>query len=119
MADVNQSVGAASGNVANANAVATITGVAGKTTFLTGFSATAAGATAGVVVNLTITGLALGTMTFAFAAPAGVLVGATPLAVTFVGAPLPSTPGANVVVTLPALGAGNTNAAVTATGFQL
>lgn len=109
-------IAAASGNVANANAVATLAAVAGKLNYLEGFTLTAAGATAGLPVVATVTGLAAGTLSYIFTAPAGVLVGALPLVVAF-DPPLPaSAPNTAIVVTLPALGAGNTNAAAEAHG---
>lgn len=107
-----------SGNQTNANAVATLPGVAGKTTYITGFEVTASGATAALVVSVTVTGPA-NTMTYAFAYPAGATVAATPLVVEL-PEPIPAN-AANtaVVVTLPASGAGGTNAAVNAHGYQL
>lgn len=118
-AQVGASVANSSGNVANAAATATLPGVAGKITQLAGFQITAAGATAAAVVVATVTGLAAGTLSYVFTAPAGVAVGATPLVVNF-DPPLPaSAPNTPIVVTLPALGAGNTNAAVSANGFQI
>ena len=107
-----------SGNVANASAAATLPAVAGKTTYITGFTATAAGATAASVAELTVGGLGGGTQTFIFVFPAGVTVQATTLNVKF-EPPLPaSAADTAIVVTLPAGGSGNTNAAVVATGFQ-
>lgn len=108
-----------SGNKANANAVATLAAAAGQTTYISGFEATASGATAGLPVSLTVVGVAGGTMTYTFTAPAGVLVAAAPLQVQF-RPPIPgSAVNTAIVVTLPALGSGNTNAAVVAHGFQL
>jgi hypothetical protein len=110
---------AASGNVANTNAVATLAAAVGKNTFICGFTLTAAGATAASVVNATVVGLITGTATYTFVAPAGATVAATPLVVTF-GTCVPSSAqNTAIVVTLPALGAGNTNASVSAWGFQL
>ena len=112
------SVTGSSGNVANANAVATLAAVAAKTTYITGFVLTAAGATAAGVVTATVTGVITGTMSFTFAVPAGATVGATPLVVDF-PVPIPaSAVNTAIVVTLPALGSGNTNATASATGFQ-
>ena len=111
-------VTASSGNVANTNAVATLAAATGKTTWINGFALTAAGATAGSVVTATITGVITGTMSFTFTVPTGATVGATPLAVNFSN-PIPaSAVNTAIVVTLPALGSGNTNAAATAWGFQ-
>ena len=108
-----------SGNVANSSAIATIPAVAAKTTFITGFEITGAGATAGVVVLATITGLLGGTASYAVAAPAGAMIGLTPMTVVF-NPPLPaSAVNTAIVLTLPALGLGNTNAAVVAHGYSV
>lgn len=108
---------ASSGNVANASAVATLTGGAQQNTYITGFEVTAGGATAGACVNATVTGVLGGTMTYTFCAPTGAAVQAMPLVVEF-NRPLGSAAlNSNIVVTLPALGAGNTNAAVVAHGY--
>jgi hypothetical protein len=110
---------ASSGNVANANAVATLAAVSGKTTYITGFEITSSGATTGLVVNATVTGTITGSLTYNYAAPAGALVMGTPLFVSF-EKPIPaSSTNTPIVVTLPALGLGNTNAAVNAHGYQL
>jgi len=107
-----------SGNVANASAVATLAGTSGKTTYITGFQLTASGSTLGLDVTATITGLTT-TMSFTFTFPAGVLVPAQPVVVTF-PQPIPaSAANTAIVVTLPAGGGGNTNATATAQGFQL
>lgn len=112
-------ISAASGNVANASAVATLAGVAGKTTYITGFEATSSGATVGLPVTVTVTGLLSGTLSYTFAFVPGVLLASTPLTIEF-PQPLPaSATNTAIVVTLPAGGAGNTNATVTAHGFQL
>lgn len=110
-------VSAASGNVANAQAVATLPAVAGKTNYLSGFTVTGSGATAGLPVVVTVTGLLGGTLSFVYTAAAGVLVANTPLVVTF-ARPIPaSAVNTAIVVTCPALGAGNTNNAVVANGY--
>lgn len=111
-------VTASSGNVAANTATATLPAVPGKTTYITGFTITGGGATAGSIVNATVTNVVGGTMTFNFAAPTGAAVGASPLGVTF---PLPIPANAvntTVVVSVPSLGAGNTNASVVAYGYQ-
>jgi hypothetical protein len=108
-----------SGNVANATASATIPAVAARTCYISGFEVTGAGATVGGVVSLTITGLLGGTATYSVTAPTGATVGLTPLVIEF-NPPLPaSAANTAIVVSLPALGAGNTNAAVVAHGFSL
>lgn len=116
---VGSPITAASGNVANAAATATLAGASGKTTYITGFQCTASGATAGLAVNVTVTGLISGTATYTFTFPAGVAVGATPLIVSF-PTPIPaSAQNTAIVVSLPAGGSGNTNAACNAQGYQL
>ena len=115
----NTPIAATSGNVANASAVATLAAVATKTTYITGFSVTGGGATAGLPVIVTVAGLVGGTLSFIYAAVAGVLVANTPLHIQF-AEPIPASAiNTTIVVTCPALGAGNTHNCVTAQGFQL
>ena len=109
----------ASGNVANANAVATLAAAAGKTTFISGFEITATGATVGLPVTATVTGILGGTLSYTFAAPAGALLIATPLTVLFNPSLSASSVNTVIVVTLPALGGGNTNASANAHGYQV
>lgn len=110
-------VGAASGNVANAAAVATLPAVAAKLNYLTGVQAWWSGSTAALVVNLTIAGLKGGTITLPVVFPAGATVAGQPVNLVF-ETPFPaSAVNTAIVVTLPAGGAGNTNAAVAAQGF--
>jgi len=110
---------ASSGNVANGAAVATLSASSnGKTTYISGFTITASGATAASVVTATITGLLGGTLSYTISVPAGVTTGIVPLSVAF-NPPLPASAAQTAIsVTLPALGAGNTNATVSASGFQ-
>lgn len=110
---------ASSGNVANLAAVATLPGVAGKTTYISGFEITGGGATAAALVQATVTGLIGGTATYTVGAVAGAAAANTPLVVQF-DPPIPAN-AANtaIAVTVPALGAGNTNSTVVAHGFQL
>ncbi len=110
---------AASGNIANASAVATLPGVASKTTFITGFEITSDGAGTGACFNPTVTGTITGTLTYTYCVPTGVLLAATPLIVPFSIAIPASAANTSIVVTLPALGTGSTNATVVAHGYQL
>lgn len=112
-------VTAASGNVANASAVATIPAVANKTAYISGFTISGAGATAALVVNPTVTGVISGTKTFTYAAVAGAAALNPVLDVQFCP-PIPAS-GLNqaIAVTCPALGAGNTNNTVNAYGFYV
>ena len=110
---------AASGNVANASAVATLAAAAAKFTYITGFQITGGGATAGSLILVTVTGCAGGTLTFVFAVPAGAVMGAVPLDVQFPKPLKSAAANTAIVVTAPAFGLGNTNAAAVAHGYQL
>lgn len=112
-------IAAASGNVANTAAVATLAAAVGKTTYITGFSITSSGATVGAVVLATLAGLVGGvTFTYVYAVMAGAALGNATLHVDF-AIPLPaSAVNTAIVLTLPALGVGNTNAAVVIRGYQ-
>lgn len=113
-------IAATSGNVANAVATATLAGAASKTTYISGFQVYGSGATTGLVVSCTVTGI-VGPVTFSYpyVAVAGVLLPNTPLNVTF-DPPLPANAAnTSIVVSCPALGAGNTNNSVNANGFRL
>ena len=108
-----------SGNVANATVACTLATASGKTTYITGFTMTADGATAGLAVTCTLTGTITGTMSYTFGYPTGATVFAQPLTVTF-AYPVPaSATNTTIVASCPASGAGGTNAAISATGFQL
>lgn len=110
---------AASGNVAAAVATATLAaGGASKTTFICGFTATGGGATAAAVVNLTVTNVITGTMTYTFGANTGAGVPSAPLVVQFNPCVPANAANTTIVVSMPSLGAGNTNAAVNAWGYQ-
>jgi len=111
-------VTASSGNVANASAVATLAAVAGKTTNICGISFTSSGSTAAAVVSPTVTGGISGTMTFTYATVAGVTLANAAQTHMFMPCIPASATGTTIVVTLPALGAGNTNATANAWGFQ-
>lgn len=102
----------------NAAAVATLAGAAGKLNSLSGFYLSGSGATGASVVLATVTGLAGGTITIPVAVPAGAAAGIAPIRMEF-EPPLPaSAVDTDIVVTLPALGAGNLHAAVGAWGYQ-
>lgn len=108
---------AGSGNVANASAVATLTGTATTTVYISGFQVTGAGATAGLPVSVTVSGLLGGTRTWNYTFAAGALAANNSLDVDF-AKPLPaSAVNTPIVVTCPASGAGGTNNTVNAQGF--
>lgn len=108
---------ASSGNVANANAVATLAAVAGKTTYICGYSYSSSGSTAAAVVSPTVAGTITGTLTSTYATVAGVTLGNPQIVFTFNPCIAASAVNTSIVVTLPALGAGNTNANANAWGF--
>jgi hypothetical protein len=69
--------------------------------YICGFAAVSTGVTSAVVVSLTVTGLAGGTMTFPYAAAAGVTTANPSLVMTFQPCLPEATPGANIGVSLP------------------
>jgi hypothetical protein len=91
---------------------ATLTGVAGKWTYLCGFVVTSAGTTSATLGNIAITGT-LATMNYEYAF---VSSGQGILGVAFPGCISSSAVNTSIVVTLPAGGAG-TVAAITAWGY--
>jgi hypothetical protein len=108
-----------SGNVANATAAANLPGVSAKTTYIMGFCITAGGATAAAIVNVSLLNVITGTMIFNFGVPTGATLMAQPLVVLF-NTPIPANAvNTAIQLSMPALGAGNTNAAVNVWGFQI
>jgi hypothetical protein len=110
-----------SGNVAAGVATATLPAVANRVTYICGFSITSTGATAAAVVSPTVAGLAGGTMTFTYAAVAGATAANQPLVIPFGTGDTclaASAPNTTIVVSMPSLGAGNTNTTVNAWGYQ-
>jgi hypothetical protein len=110
-------VAGTSGNVANASAAATLAAVAAKTNYVTGAEFTYAGATAASIVVATITGLLGGTQSFVIAVPAGATLGGS-LCIKFDPPHPASAVNTAITATLPALGAGNTNACANVRGIQ-
>lgn len=115
--NVGASVTGTSANVAAGAAAASLPAVANKTNYVSGFTVTASGATAGLPVTVTLAGVISGTMNFTFTFPAGVLVGASPLVVNFVH-PIPGS-GVNtaITVTCPSSGSGGTNSTANIWGY--
>lgn len=111
-------VTSSSGNVAAANAVATLAAAVGKTTFICGFTLTSAGSTGAAVVSPTVVGTSGGTMTHTYTSVAGATLANAPLQQNFSPCVPASAVNTAIVVTLPSLGAGNTNATAVAWGFQ-
>ncbi len=111
-------VSVSSGNVAAAAATVSLAAVAGKTNFVTGFDVTGAGATAASVIQVTVSGLKAGTLTWLLAVPAGATVEAQPLQVRFPYPLVASGQDVAITLTVPSFGAGNTNASAVLYGFQ-
>ena len=93
---------------------ATLTGVAGKWTYLCGFVMTSGGTTPTVVVAPTITGTITGTMSFQYVYPSS---GQGILGVAFPGCISSSAVATSIVVTLPASGGSGTTNAISAWGY--
>lgn len=108
---------AGSAVVANAAAVATLTGTATTTVYISGFEVTGAGATVGLPVTVTVAGLLGGTRSYIYSFMAGALLNNTPLIVQF-NPPLPaSAVNTPIVVTCPAGGTGATSNTANAHGY--
>src|SRR6266567_4522675 len=110
---------ASSGNVAAATATATLAAATGKVTYICGFAITSAGSTAAAVVSPTVANVITGTLTFTYTTVAGVTLANAPLIVPFTTRCIPANaPNTAIVVSVPSLGAGNTNTTVSAWGYQ-
>jgi hypothetical protein len=109
---------ASSGNVAAATATATLAAAVGRVAYLCGFSITSSGSTSAAVVNPTIANVIGGTLTFVYVSVAGVTLANQPLVVPFSPCLPANAPNTTIPVSMPSLGAGNTNATVNAWGFQ-
>jgi hypothetical protein len=109
-------VSATSGDVANASAQACLAAHVGAVTYITSFSITGDGSTAGSVVAATLNTIG-GNLTYDVTFPAGVSTQITPVIVNFI-TPIPAG-AANTAtcITLAAGGTGNLHAAVNITGF--
>lgn len=110
-------VNASSGNVAAASAVAALPAVAAKTNWVSGIQLSAGGATAGACVTATLAGLIGGTASYTFCAPTGATIAAQPLSVQFYPPVPASAVNTAITLTMPSLGAGNTNATADIQGF--
>jgi hypothetical protein len=113
-------IAASASGAAQSNA-ATLAATAAKTNFLEGFDVSGGGATAASVIEVSITGLAAGTLKYELNILAGVtgpMNAQGGFSVRF-PQPLPaSAVNTAITVTVPSFGAGNTNASVVCYGFQ-
>jgi len=112
-------ISASSGNKANATATATLAAQPGMTAYVTGFQVTACGATAANAVTSSLSGVVGGTLSYAFAYPAGNTVAALNLIVSFYPALAAAAAGQAISISLPPSGSGGTNAAASIQGFYL
>jgi hypothetical protein len=96
-----------------AQITATLTGAVGRWTYICGFVLTSAGTTTAALGNATVAGTVSGTMNFTYSF---VSSGQGLLGVAFPGCITSSAPGTNIVITLPAGGAGTT-VAISAWGY--
>ncbi len=112
-------VGVTSGNVAAATATATIAAptTAGQSNYLCGFNVRSLGATSSTSVALTITGIVGGTLTYQYLTVAGATTANQAFGNEYVPC-FQGTPDTAIVVSLPSLGTGNTNAMVNAWGYR-
>lgn len=110
---------AASAQVAAAANNQTLPAIAGRRTFIAGFTVDGLGATAASVINVTISGVLGGTITYALSIPAGATAAlAAPLRVEF-ARPIPANAdNTAIVVNVPSFGAGNTQANASVHGFS-
>lgn len=114
-----QPVNATSGNVAAGTATATLPADANAYNYLAGFDISGAGATAGSVVDVTVSGVHGGPLTYKIAVPAGAAV-AHGFQQKFFDPPLKSTAkNTAITVSCPTLGVGNLHNVVHAFGFKM
>lgn len=107
---------ASSGNVAAATATATLTSPAASVLYCEGFDITSSGSTAALPVTVTMTGTGA-TQSWTYSSLAGVLAPNAVLSVRFPTPVKASAAGTNFVVSMPTLGAGNTNATIVVYGY--
>jgi len=100
----------------------TVPALAGRTAYITAVNIIPGGATAAAVVDATLTNISNGgvaqTMHFTVGAPLGAGVAGSNAGDNFFPA-LPIMPGLSSVLTIPSLGAGNTNVSAYITGYYL
>lgn len=110
---------AGSGTIGNNTASATLTGTATTTVYITGFEVTGAGATAGLAVAVTVSGLLGGSRVYTYAFAVGALIANMPLIVPY-NPPLPASAiNTAITVSCPASGIGGTNNTVVAHGYYV
>lgn len=113
-----QSAGGSATGAAGAIAPA-IAAVSGKLNVLKGFIVTGAGATGASNITVTVTGLAIGTISFNIAVPAGTTTAITPLVVYFEDGLVASATNTAITLNVPSFGAGNLASAAVLWGYSL
>lgn len=97
---------------------ATLAGVAGKRTYISGVAVNGFGATGAATASLVISPLQGGNLTISVEVPAGVTTPIQPLVITF-NPPIPcNAVQTAITAVLATFGAGNTDESVAAWGFQ-
>lgn len=96
------------GNQVNNSSIAA---QAGSLAVCSGFEVTGAGATAGVDIVATLTGVVGGPLSYVISVPTGALTGISALAVEFSPPLVAAAANTAIIINVPAFGAGNTNAA--------
>lgn len=102
------SASSSGGNQANNAAIAA---QAGSLAVCSGFEITGAGATAGVDIVATLTGVVGGPLSYVISVPTGALTGISALVVEFSPPLVAAAANSAITINVPAFGAGNTNAA--------
>jgi hypothetical protein len=106
----------ATGAASSANV--SLGGVAGKTTYLAGFSVSGLGSTAGGTVNITTSNLLTAQETYVITIPASATQAITTLQVTY-NPPIPAVgQGQGITINVPSFGAGNTLSCAQCWGFR-
>jgi hypothetical protein len=106
-----------SNSAANAQFTLTFAAVANRTNFVTGFEVTYGGATAATSVVVTLSGVVGGTQSWLVAVPAVPASGVNSFVVEFTYPLQAAGPNTAMVLTVPAAGAGNTNATASMHGY--
>jgi hypothetical protein len=108
-----------SANAAAGATNASLAGVTGKTTYITGFTVTGGGATAAGAVTVTVTNTVSGTLNYTILVPAGIGTQVNPLVVTF-PMPIPANAANTAInVNVPSFGSGSVGQSTSAYGFQM
>lgn len=107
-----------SGTLANVSGSASLPAVASRRNYIQGFTISGSGATGALVIECLLIGIGTN-LRYEYSVPAGATIGAPLYHITF-PIPLPaSAVNTAIQITLPAFGAGNTNATVNIYGYLI